>query len=327
MQISSSLKAALAPRSRPSIDPDARLRAGRLAGLGITAGWLTSLGAAIAGGTSLDARSWSIVVIGLICGRLVARRPWADLSERSLELTVPLAGLHAMAAALTLDPSALATAPFFLAAAAMAGLLIRGRIAVLGNAAALAGAAVLVAGLGPDRDAGALGHAVALAPAIMLVASIAALVRALRLAADPIGDPRLAHAPLAESARVNPDRLAELTMGLDLQSGRGMTIAEGNNLLRDVAAVLVDGAARRRAEADGSAAAALLAEQIDRVLAGLELEEISALNAAIGFAATHDGQVQLPADLMHRADEALRQARAQQLDAEQAQAAAPESAA
>src|SRR3954471_24297175 len=266
------------PESR-SLTTDAmrRLALGRAAGALLSAGWLASLLLTLIAGPAVDGPGVMLALSGAAIGGILARRRWERQTDRSLHLLVAVGALHAAAAMVALDPSATVSAPIFLAVAVMAGLLAPRRAAVLACAGALAGVALMVAALAPARDAAALSHAAILAPALMLAASLTALVRARRAARAerasliiPHGDPALVHAPLAERVRRDPDRFARLAMDMDLQEGRGMTVAEGNRLLGDIADALVrrvrlSTAARRQATA-------MLVARLERTAAHIELE-------------------------------------------------------
>lgn len=286
-----------------------RLRLGRLSGLLLAAGWLLTLVLAPAHNASAGA----LAAAGAMIGLLLAARPWARQPERSLQLMVGVGAMHAAAAMVALDPSATVSAPLFLGVAALAGLIGSGRVAVLGSAAALAGIALAVAALAPGRAAGAVGHALALAPAIMLAASLAAAAvawratRATRVSVPALGDPALAHAPLAERARRDPDRFARLAMDLDLQAGEGMGVAEGNRLLHDIAEALivhtrVSAVARRRATE-------MLLARLERTVANIELEELGWFNFEQAYAQPRLEDDHEAVELLARADEALREAR------------------
>ena len=230
-----------------------------------------------------------------------------------------------------LDPSATLSAPIFLAVAVMAGLLAPGRTAVLACALALAGVALAVAALAPARDAAAVRHALVLAPALMLAASLTAGARAWRAAraqrrVHPLhGDPSLVHKPLADRAHRDPDRFARLAMDLDLQEGRGMSVADGNRLLRDIADALISHArvsavARRRATE-------MLVDRLERTVANIELEALGWFNFEQAYAQPLEDDAEAT-ELIRRADEALAQARARRgrrpLPAEADTPAAPE---
>jgi hypothetical protein len=289
-----------------------RLRLGRLAGALLAAGWLLTLALAAVAGPALDASGLLLSLAGAGIGITLARRPWHEQPERSLRLLVAVGALHAAAAMVALDPAATVSIPLFLAVAVLAGMLAPTRVAVLGCAAALGAVAVAVAGLAPLRAAAAPGHALMLAPALMLAASLVAAARAL-LAARAVaatkprfGDPGLAHAPLAERARRDPDRFARLAMDMDLQAGRGLTRVEGNRLLVDIAEALiahvrVSAVARRRATD-------MLVVRLERTVANIELEELGWFNFEQAYTEPLQDTAEAEA-IIRRADEALAEAR------------------
>ena len=293
-------------------DAQRRLRLGRLAGALLAAGWLLTLLLAAVDGLTPDASGVILALAGASIGVILARRPWHQQAERSLRLLVAVGALHAAAAMVALDPTATSSIPLFVAVALLAGAVAPSRVAVLGCAAALAGIALAVAALAPYRTADAVGHALALAPALMLAASLAAGVRALatararRAELPRFGDPALAHAPLAERARQDPDRFARLAMDIDLQAGRGLTRVEGNRLLVDIAEALiahvrVSAMARRRATD-------MLLDRLERTVANIELEELGWFN----FEQAYAQPLQDPAEaeaILRKADEALAEAR------------------
>jgi hypothetical protein len=146
----------------------------------------------------------------------------------------------------------------------------------------------------------------------MLAASLAAGARALlaaravRADAPRFGDPALAHAPLAERARQDPDRFARLAMDIDLQAGRGLTRVEGNRLLQDIAEAVIAHAcvstvARRKATD-------LLLDRLERTVANIELEELGWFNFEQAYAQPLEDSGEAEA-IIRRADEALLQAR------------------
>src|SRR4051812_6269190 len=296
-------------------DADAmrRLRLGRLAGALLAAGWLLTLVIAAIDGLMPDASGFALGLAGAAIGVILARRPWHEQPARSLRLLVAVGALHAAAAMVALDPAATSSIPLFVAVALLAGALAPSRAAVLGCAGALAAIALAVAELAPYRTPDAPGHALALAPALLLAASLAARVRAYAFArAGPVegpsfGDPALAHAPLAERARQDPDRFPRLAMDIDLQAGRGLTRVEGNRLLVDIAEALsahvrVSSMARRRAND-------MLLDRLERTVANIELEELGWFN----FEQAYAQPLQDPAEaeaILRKADEALAEARA-----------------
>src|SRR3954465_7238376 len=290
-----------------------RLRLGRLAGALLAAGWLLTLALAATVGTTPDASGLLLGLAGAGIGVGLPRRDWNNQADRSLRLLVAVGALHAAAAMVALDPAATVSIPLFAAVAILAGMLAPGRVAVLGCAAALGATALAVAELAPYRSAGAPGHALMLAPALMLAASLAAGARALlaaraATASKPrFGDPALAHAPIVERARKDPDRFARLAMDIDLQAGRGLTLDEGNRLLADIADALiahvrVSAKARRRATD-------MLLDRLERTVANIELEELGWFN----FEQAYAQPLQPPAGaeaILRRADEALAEPRA-----------------
>jgi hypothetical protein len=301
--------------SGPPLSDDAtrRMRLGRAAGALLGAGWLSSLALALAAGPRPDAPGALLALAGAGIGAILAARRWDRQTERSLRLLVVVGALHAAAAMVALDPSATVSAPIFLAVAVMAGLLAPGRTAVLSCALALAGVALAVAAVAPARDAAALRHALILAPALMLAASLTAgarawlAARAARGVHPKHGDPSLVHQPLLERARRDPDRFARLAMDLDLQAGRGMTVADGNRLLRDIADALishvrVSAVARRKATE-------MLVDRLERTVANIELEALGWFNFEQAYAQPLDEDPEAAA-LIRRADEALAEARA-----------------
>ncbi|HEY3021689.1 MAG TPA: hypothetical protein VGJ32_15935 [Solirubrobacteraceae bacterium] len=290
-----------------------RVRLGRAAGALLGAGWLLSLALTLAAGPRPDAPGTLLALSGAGIGAILAGRRWDRQTERSLRLLVVVGALHSAAAMVALDPSATVSAPIFLAVAVMAGLLAPGRIAVLACALTLAGVALAVAALAPARDAAAVGHALVLAPALMLAASLTAGARAWRVAranraVHPLhGDPSLVHKPLADRAHRDPDRFARLAMDLDLQAGRGMSVADGNRLLRDIAEAIishvrVSAVARRRATE-------MLVERLERTVANIELEALGWFNFEQAYAEPLEDSPEA-AELIRRADEALAEARA-----------------
>jgi hypothetical protein len=290
-----------------------RLRRGRLAGALLAAGWLLTLGLTAVAGAPLDASGLLLAFAGAVIGVILARRPWNQQSERSLRLLVAVGALHAAAAMVALDPAATTSIPLFVAVAVLAGVLAPTRAAVLGCAAALGAIALAVAELAPFRTAGAPAHAMALAPALLLAASAAAGVRALltaralRAEQPRFGDPGLAHAPLVERARQDPDRFARLAMDIDLQAGRGLTRVEGNRLLVDIAEALiaqvrVSAMVRRRATD-------MLLDRLERTVANIELEELGWFNFEQAYAQPLQDGAEAE-EILRRADEALAEARA-----------------
>jgi hypothetical protein len=294
-------------------DAQRRARLGRLAGALLAAGWLLTLLLAAVDGLMPDFSGLMLSLAGAAIGVILARRPWDRQPERSLRLLVAVGALHAAAAMVALDPAATSSIPLFVAVALMAGALAPSRVAVLGCAAALAAIALVIAELAPYRTSDAPGHALALAPALLLAASVAAGARALaaaraRRADQPrFGDPGLAHAPLAERARQDPDRFARLAMDIDLQAGRGLTRVEGNRLLVDIAEALiahvrVSTTARRRATD-------LLLDRLERTVANIELEELGWFNFEQAYAQPLADPAEAEA-ILRKADEALAEARA-----------------
>jgi hypothetical protein len=184
---------------------------------------------------------------------------------------------------------------------------------VLVCGAAVGAIALLVAELGPARGPDAVAHAIVMAPAIMLAASLTAGIVAVRRAqagraARPVkGDPALVHRALAVRAARDPDRFAALAMDIDLQEGRGLSVAEGNRLLADIAEALIT-RERQRAIARRRATE-LLVERIERTVANIELEELGWFNFEQAYTQPFDDDVEA-AELIRRADEALREARA-----------------
>jgi len=294
-------------------DATRRVALGRAAGALLSAGWLATLVLALIAGPPVDGPGAMLALSGAAIGGILARRRWERQADRSLRLLVAVGALHAAAAMVALDPSATVSAPIFLAVAVMAGLLASGRAAVLTCAGALAAVALLVAALAPSRDGAALQHALTLAPALMLAASLTALVRARRAARAeaallvlPHGDPALVHAPLAERARRDPDRFARLAMDLDLQEGRGMSVAEGNRLLHDIAGAVI-GHIRLSVTARRQATAMLVA-RLERTVANIELEELGWFNFEQAYAEPLVDSDETD-EILRRADEALAEAR------------------
>src|SRR5205807_1396220 len=127
---------------------------------------------------------------------------------------------------------------FTLALTVVAGPLpdTSGTMLALAGAATLGAIALLVAELAPARGPEAVSHALVMAPALLAAVSLTAGGRALararaaRAARPAKGDPALVHRALATRARLDPDRFAALAMDIDLQEGRGLTVAEGNRL-------------------------------------------------------------------------------------------------
>ena len=300
------------PEPLPSDGALRRARLGRAAGALLGAGWLLSLLLTLAAGPRPNAAGTLLALAGAGIGAILAARRWEEQTERSLRLLVVVGALHAAAAMVALDPSATLSAPIFLAVAVMAGLLAPGRTAVLACALALAGVALAVAALAPARDAAAVRHALVLAPALMLAASLTAGARAWRVAraqrgVHPLhGDPSLVHKPLADRARRDPDRFARLAMDLDLQEGRGMSVAEGNRLLRDIADALISHArvsavVRRRATE-------MLVDRLERTVANIELEALGWFNFEQAYTQPLEDDAEA-AEVIRRADEALAEAR------------------
>ena len=141
----------------------------------------------------------------------------------------------------------------------------------------------------------------------MALARAWAAARAIRAGRPRIGDPALVHAPLAERARRDPDRFARLAMDLDLQEGRGLSTADGNRLLRDIAEALI--AQVRVSAIARQKATEMLIERLERTVANIELEELGWFNFEQAYAAPLPDDTEA-ADLLRRADEALREARA-----------------
>ena len=306
-----------AAASRPipmSSDAARRLRLGRAAGALLGAGWLLSLALAVVVGPLPDASGTMLALAGAAIGAILANRRWDKQPERSLRILVVVGALHAAAGMVALDPSADVSLPLFAAVAVLAGLLADGRRAALACGAALGAIALLVAELAPARGPEAVSHALVMAPALLAAVSLTAGGRALararaaRAARPPKGDPALVHRALATRAHLDPDRFAALAMDLDLQEGRGLTVAEGNRLLADIALALIErererAIARRRATA-------LLIERIERTVANIELEELGWFNFEQAYAQPFDTDDTEAAELLRRADEALREARA-----------------
>lgn len=261
--------------------PMHRLRVGRLTGLLLAACWLATLGLALGAGRRPGVLGLAFVALGLATGLALARRDWSAQPQRSVQLVVATTGLHSVAAALALDPSASVTWPLFLLAGALAGALVRNRTAVLVHAFALADAAVLIAVTRAGDDSRALRHALIVASGVMLAASVAAFLRVRGeiedAAARAVGDPAQVHAELAQRLALDPDRLAHLSMGLHLQAGRGMGTHDGARLLSAVARSL----AQTESEAATVATAGALAEQLGRMLAGID-DELDMLPAPAG---------------------------------------------
>jgi hypothetical protein len=302
-------------RTQQDLDAGAmrRLRAGRLAGMLLSAGWLLTLAAAAVFGPAPDPSGVILGLAGAGIGVTLSRRPWHQQPVRSLRLLVAVGALHAAAAMVALDPAANVSIPLFAAVALLIGVLAPSRLAVLGCAGALAAIALIVAEVAPYRAPAAPGHALLLAPALMLAASLAAGLRALvasrSKATEPprLGDPGLAHAPLAKRAQEDPDRFAALAMDIDLQAGRGLTRIEGNRLLADVADALiahvrVSAVARRRATE-------MLLDRLERTVANIELEELGWFNFEQAYASPLADPAEAEA-IGRRADEALAEARA-----------------
>ena len=290
---------------------DNRLRLGRAAGRLLAAGWAATLGLALAFGPAPDASGIGLAVAGAVIGLVLAERRWDRQQERSLRLLVAVGTLHAAAAMVALDPTALISAPIFVAVAVLAGLLAPTRAAVLGCGAALGLTALCVATLAPARDADALRHAIVLVPALMLAASLAAGARALRgrrvPAAPALGSAALVHAQLAAKARKDPDWFARLAMDLDLQEGRGLSRAEGNRFLCDVAEALI---AHTRTSAGAlQHANERLIERLERTVANIELEELGWFNFESAYEQAPMDEVE-SAELQALVAEALEKSRA-----------------
>jgi hypothetical protein len=301
--------------SRPSASPDAvrRQRLGRAAGALLSAGWLLSLALAVLVGPRPDASGTMLALAGAAIGVVLANRRWDRQPERSLHVLVVVGALHAAAAMVALDPAAEVSVPLFIAVAVLIGAVARDRMPVLVCAASLAGVALAVALLGPARAPHAVAHALVLIPALLLAASLTAFAgaarrtRAVRAAIPTKGDPSLVHAALARRAHLDPDRFAALAMDIDLQEGRGMSVAEGNRLLADIAEALIS-RERQRAMARRRATE-LLVERIERTVANIELEELGWFNFEQAYAHPFEDSAEA-AELIRRADEALREARA-----------------
>ena len=299
-----------------SASPDAarRQRLGRAAATLLSAGWLLSLALAVVVGPSPDTSGTMLALAGAAIGVVLANRRWDRQPERSLHVLVVVGALHAAAGMVALDPAAGISAPLFFAVAVLIGALSRGRVATLVCALSLAAVALAVAALGPARGPDAVAHALVMAPAILLATSLTALAgamrrtRAARAAARPVkGDPALVHGALAARAHHDPDRFAALAMDIDLQEGRGMSVAEGNRLLADIAEALIS-RERQRAIARRRATE-LLVERVERTVANIELEELGWFNFEQAYTQPLDDDAEA-VELIRRADEALREARA-----------------
>jgi hypothetical protein len=295
-----------------SSDAARRARLGRAAGALLATGWLLSLALAVLVGPRPDSSGTMLALAGAAIGGILSQRRWERQPERSLRLLVAVCAMHAAAGMIALDPSADVSFPLFAAVAVVIGLIAPTRPAGLGCSAALGGITLFIAALGPARGPDALANAAVMAPALMVVASLTAGLRAysharaVRAARPVKGDPSLVHAALAERARRDPDRFAALAMDIDLQEGRGMTVAEGNRLITDIAEALISRErermiARRRATA-------LLVERVERTVANIELEELGWFNFEQAYTQPLDDGTEAE-DLIRRTDEALREAR------------------
>jgi hypothetical protein len=295
-----------------STDAARRVRLGRAAGALLAAGWLLSLALTVVVGPRPDSSGTMLALAGAAIGAILSQRRWDRQPERSLRLLVAVCAMHAAAGMIALDPSADVSFPLFAAVAVIIGLIAPTRPAVLVCAAALGGIALFIAALGPARGPDAVANAVVMAPALMVVASLTAgaraygRARAVRAARPVKGDPSLVHASLVGRAQRDPDRFAALAMDIDLQEGRGLSVAEGNRLLADIADALISRerermVARRRATE-------LLVERVERTVANIELEELGWFNFEQAYTQPLDEGTEAAA-LIRRADEALREAR------------------
>ena len=259
-------------------------RLGLAAGLLLSLGWPLTLLIALAAGLEPGFAGYAVAAAGTVTGVALARR---EATVASLDLLPAVCGLHACAAMAALDPWALASAPLFLGAAALAGAMPRH---ALRGGQLLAAAVLAVAALAPGRDSAAIGNAALLAPVVLLVASVAGLMRGRTRPAAPVltGDITLVHAPLA---RRDPRRLAGL---LDLDDAA-------------LAGALIERS--RRDAAERAAAKAALLARLDRAVSEIELADLMADEPA---PAAIDPELddRDVAALLAQVDAALRDARA-----------------